>query len=181
MPGVLRCGAGKGSSASSIPRQINSIFSIFLVGAQNSIISKSALLSHILDKNKVFLCHYYWREIFFTFFFVFKAIKLEVNVSEGCPCSGNYKERHHRSQSQVMGAGARCWLSCLPGKFRSITLKLNSNTESACLSSGPGASQHSINLTFNRPQNSYKQFKQTGISTPGSFWQPHVKVCLMFI
>ena len=56
---------------------------------------------------------------------------------------------HHRSQSQVMGAGARCWLSCLPGKFRSITLKLNSNTESACLSSGPGASQHSINLTFN--------------------------------
>ena len=103
------------------------------------------------------------------FFSFSKQSSLRLMFPRTAPALVIIRRPHHRSQSQVMGAGARCWLSCLPGKFRSITLKLNSNTESACLSSGPGASQHSINLTFNRPQNSYKQFKQTGISTPGSF------------
>ena len=164
---VRLTGAGKGSSASSIPRLINSIFSLLGLKIQSSRKLRCCHTSSI--RIKYFYVIIIDEKYCSHSFFVFNAIKLEVNVSEDCPCSGNYKERHHRSQSQVMGAGARCWLSCLPGKFRSITLKLNSNTESACLSSGPGASQHSINLTFNRPQNSYKQFKQTGISTPGSF------------
>ena len=170
-------GAGKGSSASSIPRLINSIFSLLGLKIQSSQKLRCCHTSSI--RIKYFYVIIIDEKYCSHSFFVFKAIKLQVNVSEDCSCPGNYNEAP--PPKSIPSYGCWCWLSCLPGKFRSITLKLNSNTESACLSSGPGASQHSINLTFNRPQNSYKQFKQTSISTPGSFWQPHVKVCLILM
>ena len=70
------------------------------------------------------------------FFFGFQAIKLELEDDVSCP--GNYNEAP--SPKSIPSYGwSDAGLPCLPGKFRSITLKLNSNTESACLRSGPRA------------------------------------------